>query len=574
MAPDRASAEVAQGFRAVCEIMTQKVQLSYKKDIETRAFKKREQDYNVKMTGAKQFPAVKELYAKYNKHHKEIVEPIDKKLAELTTEYQNVTESFAEALVKALPINDIKTRQVIEAAKGELSREDNPSQPAQDDRLQKLEELVNSLKEKHEAQDCELTKLKKLNDKLRAGESKTETLEKEREQLRSENLSLNTRLDALTKRLESVEAWKAVFPKDVELQWTQYSKSLEEAKVEWNTNTTQINSNAVQDETTREHIVALGHKSDALGAEIAAVRKDVDGHEQLLANVDIENLDDTIAKVLDYPTYSALNDRITSQQAVFESLKDTLHSTKQGLEKDIAQRIKGFSDKIIEYCARKFDDFETRVKILQAARADSSADVNPSTRAHPSQTGTSNSESTPASGPNSALDFEGVLSRLDAAESHLTTEKSRADATESNVNTLQTKTEALRSDLDSIKDQMLDRCAALDMMVETLNEQWKNMNTTQMAQYMLEHLSRLQPSQLTPELRQFHMRLADVEKLVRDEKQERQALRDRVRSSYDDIGDHGKKRVFAESETFQSLKHARIEGLNSLNGVANGHPHP
>lgn len=571
---DKASAEVAKGLRTVCDIMTQKVQLSYKRDIETKAFKKRELDYSNKISGTKQFPAVRELYAKYNKHHKDIVEPIDKKLADLATDYQNVTENFAESLVKALPISEIRVRQIIEIAKEEWSRESKTAPPVQGDHLQKLEELVNSLKEKQEAQDRELAKLKKLNDKLRTGESIAGTLGKEKEELQSENLSLKTQLDALHERVASVEAWKAEFPKKVESQWAEYSKTIEQAKAEWSATTTQINSKAVQDDTTREQIAALGQKDDALNAEITALRRYVDGHEELLANVDIENLDDTIAKVQEYPAYSALNDRVTIQQANVDSLKNTFHTTKQDLEKDLAQRFKGFSNKIIEFCGQKFDGFESRVKALETANL--SAGVTPNTSAYPLQAGTSNSESASASGPKLASGLEGISSRLDAVESRLTAEASRVDATGSKVDTLQTKTDALQTDIVSIRGQTDTRCAALEMSVESLDDQWKNLNTTQMAQYILEHLSRLQPSQLMPELRQLHMRLADLEKSVRDDMQERRARRERYRASYDDMPDPdpGEKRVFAEEEAFHRQKRARVEDMNSANGVANGHAHP
>ncbi|ROW06566.1 hypothetical protein VMCG_04431 [Cytospora schulzeri] len=571
MPSDKASAEVAKGLRAVCDIMTQKVQLSYKRDIETKAFKKREQDYNNKVSGAKQFPAVRELYAKYNKHHKDIVEPIDKKLADLATAYQSETESFAESLVKALPINEIKTRQVLENAKAEFSRESESSQPAQGDRLQKLEELVNALKEKHDAQDVELAKLKKLNDKLRAGESSAPTLEKEREQLRSENRLLKIQLDALAERLGSVETWKAEFPKQVDSQWAEHTKFVEQAKAEWSATAAQINSKAVHDDTTREQIAALAQKDDALGTEITALRKYVEGHEDLLANVDIESLDDTIAKVQEYPAYSVLNDRVTRQQANVDSLKDSLDTTKQDSEKELAQRLEGFSNKI-DYCGKKFDGLESRIKDLE--EADSSADVLSSTRVYPGQAGTSNPGPASASGPELALGLAGISSRLDAAESRLTLEASRVDATILSVDTLQTKTDALQTEAKSIRGQIDNRCAALEMMVESLDDQWKNLNTTQMAQYMLEHLSRLQPSQLTPELRQLHMRLADLEKSVRDEKQERQARRERIIASYGDMPEEpGKRRVFAEEEAFHRQKRARVEGTNNVNGVANGHAH-
>lgn len=570
MAPDKASAEVAKGFRAVCEIMTQKVQLTYKRDIEIKAFKKREHDYNNKIAGAKQFPAVAELYTKYNKHHKEIVEPIDKKLTELSADYQNVTESFAESLVKALPVNEIKTRHVIEAAKGELSREAKSLQPVQGDRLQKLEELVYSLKEKHEAQNLELTKLKKLNDELRAGGSKTETLEKEKDQLRTENLSMKSRLDILAKRVETVETWKAELTKEFKSQGMEYSKALEQAKAEWGSDMAQTSSNAVQDNTTREEIAALREQDKALGAEFAALRKDVDGHEALLANVDIESLDDTIAKVQEYPRYSILNDRVTSQQVDVDGLKESLHSTKQRLESDLAQRLKGFSDKIIQFCGRKFDAFESRVKVLEV---ESNADATPSTKAPSPQAGTSVPEPTSANRPNMASDFEGLASRLDAAESRLTAEETKATATALSVTTLQTKTDALQTDTVNIRREMNHRYGALETMVESLDEQWKNVNTAQMAQYMLEHLSRLQPSQVMPELRQIHLRLVDVENLVRDEKQERRAMQNRVQSYCEDMADSD-KRPFSGDEKYPALKRARIEGINSVNGVENGHAHP
>lgn len=571
MSSDKASAEVAKGLRAVCEIMAQKVQLSYKKDIEIKASKKREQDYNNKISGAKQFPAVRELHAKNHKHHQDILDPINKKLADVEKILQDKTENFAETLVKALPINEVKTRQVIDAAKRELSRETKSSsaQPAQGDRFQKLEELVVSLKEKQDAQDRELDSLKRLNDKLRTGESNAIALKNERDQFQSENKLLKTELETLAERVGIVEAWKTEYLKTVDSRWGDCSKSMEQVNAECSSITKRINSTEEQANITFQRIEALGEKDNALSEDIAALKKYVDGHEDLLANVDIENLDDTIAKVQEYPPYSTFDQRVTLQATDVGSLKDSLHNTKQELEKGLAETFERFSNKIIEYCGQKFDGFEGRVKMLEAAK--SSADVNSSPRAYPPQAGSSTPGSASAGGPEVASVHQGIS---DAAESLLATATSGANATEKTIGTLHSKTEALQDEIVAVKDQIVNRCGALEMMVESLDDQWKNLNTTQMAQYMLEHLSRLQPSQLTPELRQLHIRLSDVEKSVHDEKQERRAIRDRVRSSYDDMADPGEKRVYAEGDAFHRQKRARHEGMNSVNRVTNGNPHP
>ncbi|KAK7747963.1 hypothetical protein SLS53_001215 [Cytospora paraplurivora] len=581
MAPDKANAEtekaeMEKAIRAIYDIMVKEAQLLSKRDIETKAFRRREHDYNNKVAGAKQFPAVNELFAKHNKLYKETVEQIDKDIDGLATSkakvINNLTECFTNA-VKALPINEIKTRQVIETMKEGSAREISSSQPGQDDRLQKLEDLVNSLNSKQQAQDIELANLKKLNNKLRTGESKAEILEKEKEQLRSENLYLKTQLDAFVKRVGTIEEWKAVFPTEVDSQLLDFGHALEQAKSEWSSNiATQITSNVVQDDTTHEQIAALGQKDDALSAEIAALRKYVDGHEGLLANVEIERLDDTIEKVSEYPKYAVLNDRFSSQQAGVAGLRDSLHSIKQELEDDLAERFKGFSDKVVELCGRRLDGMGQRVDKLETAA--SSAAANPSITIPVSQAGISNAESTSASGPKLASDLEGISSRLDAVESRFTTEESRMTATGSSIDSLQGQVNAIHAEMVAIRDLMDQRYGALETMVESHDDQWKNLTTSQLAQYIFEHLSRLQPSQLTPELQHFHTRISDLENKVHDLKQAHQGTQDRVRAYCDEEVGPSAKRTYSSDEKFVAMKRARVESTNGVNGVANGHALP
>ncbi|ROW12863.1 hypothetical protein VPNG_04733 [Cytospora leucostoma] len=578
MAPDKANAEtekaeMEKAIRAIYDIMVKEAQLLSKRDIETKAFRRREHDYNNKVAGAKQFPAVNELYAKHNKLYKETVEQVDKDIDGLATSKQkvisNLTECFTKA-VKALPINEIKTRQVIDSMKEGSAQETTSSQPGQDDRLQKLEGLVNSLNSKQQAQDIELAKLKKLNDKLRIGESKAEILEKEKEQLRSENLSLKTQLDTFVKRVETIEEWKAVFPSQVESQRLDLGHALEQAKSEWSSKlTTQNSSDVVQDDTTREQLAALGQKDEALSAEIAALRKNVDGHEGLLANVEIEKLDETIEKVSEYPKYAVLNDRFSSQQGGVAGLGDSLQSIKQKLEDDLAERFKGFSGKVVDFCGRKLDDMRQRVDNLETAA--SSAAANPSIANPVTQAGTSNPESTSASGPELTSDLEGISSRLDAVEIRFTTEESRMTATGSSIDSLQGQVNAIRTEMVAIRDLMDQRYGALETMVESHDDQWKNLTTSQLAQYIFEYLSRLQPSELTPELQQFHTRISDLERMVRGIKQACKGTQDRVRAYCDEEVGPSAKRTYSSDEKFVAMKRARVESMNGVNGVANGH---
>lgn len=594
MDADRASVELAKALHQVTDIMAQKTQLSLKRDAELKAYHKRKQDYECQISKPVQFPAVHDAFQGSQNHHKQTLAGIDKELAVLASKEKDAFDKYAQTLVRALPFDEIKIRQILEASKGELGLVTTSSQSPQQERLQKLEQRqadfektwkqqITSLKETQDKQASELAEYRE-KDILRADSAK------ENEQLRAEVTSLRSEVTSLTQRLgalEPAESFRAYVDNQVGSLKVELSKIVEEVRLDLTAKITQDKPSAVQDESLLQNMAALGQKCGELSREIenlkdtstshteriAALDTGVKDHEALLANIDVENLDQTMAD------YDALKSQADAQDMVIEDVKrsvaESLARVPQKMPTDLPMSFKAWSDRFMAVFATKLDEHTTQIKSLQDSKsATSTVAVAQASRAA--------TASTPRISTSLAPESEAVASGVTFAESRLTEVESKTVAIDSKVTALQeTVTEVQKivagsqDSINTLGSQADRRYGALETMVESLSSQWNNTSTTQMAHAILEQLSRLQPAQLVPEIRHFQERLSDVEKLVQEDGEQRKNLSMSVHTVCDDIA-KAPKRGPGPEEKFPGHhgKRARIEGQNGVNGYGNGYVHP
>lgn len=590
MDPDRASAELAKALHQVTDLMTQKTQLSLKRDAELKAYHKRKQDYDCQISKPVQFPAVHDAFQGSQNHHKQTLAGLDRDLAALASKETAAFDKYAQTLVKALPFDEIKIRQILEASKGELGLPNASSQPAQEERLRKLEhrqagfeetwaKQIASLKEMHEKQASELAAYREQD--IRRADSA-----KENEQLRAQVASLRSEVTSLTQRVEMVETAKSLreyVDKQLGELKAELSQTVEGVRLDSIAKATQDKPCAAQDGSLLQEMAALGQKCGDLSQEIknlrdtsisqteriAALDTDVKKHEELLADIDVENLDEAIGG------YPKLKDQAAAQDTVIADVKRSVTEVLTRIPKmpaDLPASFKAWSDAFMKVFGTKLDEHTKQIKSLQVSKS-GTGNLAVAEASRPA------TASTPRVSTSLAPESEAVTPGATSAQSRLTEVESKTVAIDSKVTALHDAVAEVQKIVavsqDSIKtlgSQADRRYGALETMVESLSSQWNNVSTTQMAHAILEQLSRLQPAQLLPEIRHFQERLSDVEKLVHEDGEQRKNLSMGMQSVCDDIA-KAPKRGLGLEEKFPGHqdKRARMEGQNGVNG--NGYVH-
>lgn len=607
MDPDKASTELSKVLHQVTDLMTQKTQLSLKRDAELKAYHKRKQDYECQISKPVQFPAVHDLFQGSQNHHKQTLAAIDKDLAVVAQKVAVAFDKYAQTLVRAFPIDEIKIRQILQSCKGELGLATESPSSAQDELLKKLQQRqadfeetwnkqVASLKETQEKQASELARYKE-RDTLLADSAK------ENEQLRVQVTSLKSEVTSLTQRigmLEPAESSREYVNKRMGELRAELSKLVEDVKLE-STKAEQNKADVLQGEALLQEFAALGQKCGELSREMETLRNTstshterivaldtgVKNHEALLANIDVEGLDDAMTD------YTALKSGVAAQDLAFEDFKrsvaESLARISEKMPADLPASFQAWSDTILKFCGTKMDEQTRQIKSLQ----DSVKSLQDSVKGlQDNESATSTVAVAPASSAATASipqistslasDLEAVASSVTSAESHLTEVESKTVAIDSKLNALQNTVAEIQKSMATWQDSITNlgsqadrRYGALETMVESLSSQWNNMNTTQMAHAILEQLSRLQPAQLVPEIRHFQERLSDVERLIQEDGEQRKNLSMRMQSVCDDIAKAPKRGLVTE-EKFpgHQEKRVRIEGQNGVNGYGNGYAHP
>lgn len=597
MGLDGASAELSKVLHQVTDLMTQKTQLSLKRDAELKAYYKRKQDYEGQISKPVQFPAVHDAFQGSQNHHKQTLAAIDRDLAVLAPKEAVAFDKCAQTLVRALPIDEITIRQCLEASKGELGLVTTSSQSAQDERLKKLEQRQADFEQTWKKQIASLKEIQEKQAFELAGYREKEMLRadslKENEQLRAQVTSLKSEVTGLTQRvgmLEPAEPFRAYLDKQIESLRAELSKLVGQVKLESTIQAEQAEQakpNAVQDESLLRDIAALEQKFTELSGEIgilrststshtdriAALDTSVEKHEVLLANIDVEGLDEAMTD------YTALNSRVASQDMAIEDIKrsvaGSLARIPEKMPADLPASFKAWSDVFMQFCGTKLDEHTKQIKSLQ--------DLKPATGTNAvAQASRPATASTPRTSTSLAPEPEAVAPSVAPEDPRLTGVESKTVAIESKVIGLQETVAEIQNSMAGLRDSITNlgsqgdqRYGALETMIESLSSQWNNVNTTQMAHAILEQLGRLQPAQLVPEIRHFQERLSEVEKLIQEDGEQRKNLSMGMQSICDDIA-KGPKRGLALDEKFPGnhQKRARVEGQNGVNGYGNGHVHP
>lgn len=550
MEPEDAAAQVAKLHFQLQDLLTEKVKWSTKKDAELKGLRRRDQDYK-KIAAGSQFPAVAESFQRYQQHHKQVEAAIEKELAKVNSQLQNLTENYAQMLVKALPISEIKTRHIIDAAKGEISR---AQESASDGRVEKLEQQFSSLVEAQKKQAEDLSAVKKENEELRARNALYEAQATELASLKTHHEQLQLRVDSqgtheleiialkqereqLVAQISDIRTQLAGLVERFDSQQANFNKSLGDVRTQTNTNA------ALTNEALREDLVTLVQR--------------VDMHDNQLSSFDATEYTEAMDKLLGYPSWDDLDSRLSKQQDTARDLQNLTISV-VNLREDVEKRLvsaqkasdetfTGFMSKIVETCASIVEDAQTkatqvedRVKALEAL-------VSSTSRAASVAGATSSSHQA-------------------AASPTIVNENSSVVEVKTALSALKNDFNILRNDINAFQTQAMETRTAHEIMIHGLDTQFKNMNTMDMAQIILENLKRLPQSTVSLDMQNFHERLANLEEFQRDQTRQRQNMKGLADCFQDDMRAHPKRSMPQGQSMGQ--KRQKIDGMN---GVGNGH---
>lgn len=491
---DNAKADLASLHRDLWDLMAERGRLFTKKETEEKQSRSKEKDYN-NMAGNSQFPAVEESYRRHMDAHKKAIEAIEKELAKVDQKINKVMNNYLERVIKAVPLSEIKYRLVADSVKKEFAHQ----KPAPDNHVEKLEEQLASLVATQKSQADDLDKFKKENDELRALNASYEvqaaqlaTLKtqcdqiqalvdaqnsRERELVTQEQKRNELAIEVSTLRIELASLRESVESRKDELQ-----KSLDEAKLQ--------NSHAIPaDAASKQELVILKER--------------VDAHEKQLSVFDKDEYTEAVEKLVGYPLWDDLSPRLDKHDKDIQGLRNSVASA-NNIREDMDKRFKTsdeqfekFSNVIVETCARMIDGIKKKIQAVEdrlqglearaplASRAASVAGVVPPSPQLPS------------------------ASRVIEDASLLELKK--------HVATLRDEIKVVAEEVGVLRRQADETRTAHELMIHSLDSQFKNMTTVEMAQIILDNIKRLPQNTISLDMQNFHERLASLEEAQQEE---------------------------------------------------------
>lgn len=558
---DKASADLERLFRSLFDDLIDKIKATHRKDTVLEGYRQRLAEYEKQKSRNTFEPSVIEACERHKTHYKAEDEKIKKELAAANAAIDKTLRNFAQLLVKVLPINGIKERQlteaVIEAVKRDL--DDSSRKPAQDvpnpqleklldtlmkdhattvtkleeartqiesratnDRTQKLEEQMASLLKSFETQQAASDK------SFKAQQAILDKLQQENADLQAQTAAFKAQQDQLQVQLDAkilqdsqIEAWKEEreslksditalqtqvnnLIKDVASQNADFPAYLQEAKTEV--------AKSLQDAAAKTNSTAQSIPLQ----EFRALEAQVKQLDENLSHIDAEEYESTVNKLLHYPHWTELNSRIQAFQGQSTELSRIGLETKgltSKVKKEAAavsarftaldDKLRQFSDNIIQKCHEPVQRLESSVGELITRMGTletrlTSIETRPVAASRaPSAVATASPRPT-----NLALHGNSPALELGAIPT---------EAPATDVQELRGELEVIRKLVAELKQEMQDSYSALDMMIMGLDEQFKNMTTVELASIILENLKKL-PTNVPPlDIQNFHERLADLE---------------------------------------------------------------
>lgn len=500
-----------------------------KKDFVLEGFRQRVATYERHGGRNAHEPAVVEAWRKHQDHFKQEEDKFDKELVKINERIKESADNYARLLVQSFP--EIKERHLIDAVTAKLAKDSTPAHSSlMDDRTQKLEKQMTVLLELQKAQEASCAKLVKENEEQRKRITSYEAqaidiaaLKAQQKilqsQLQAQHNNVNSKAphhneietlkqekEALKSQLSAFQIQLANLVNRIDSQQADFTQSLQEA-------TTQLHASTTVPPGSLEQVTAVE-------MQIQALRSQVQEHDKVFSNIDVEEYTEAVSKLMKYPDYPEWKRTIDGQEGELKRLRQQLHSlngdvtsvkleagkTSKRLattENRLELGFKEFSDQVIETCGKAIQGLKDKIENLHT---------------HP-------------------------------------------EAPAEELKSLRDDHNRVEKALSLLRDEVRQTHNAHEMMITGLDEQFKNMSTMELANIIMDNLKRL-PTALVPlDIQNFHERLVDLEMF-------RQEYIRRSKLFAEDWGEDlqrimAAKRSLAEDDDGleQHEKRQRVEGL-------------
>lgn len=487
---DQATSNIAKQLILLYEAQADWVQTKTKRDVVCEGLRQRLATYDRHGGKTALEPSVAEAWQKQHDHLKQEEDKFNKELAKIESRFNTYAHEYARLLVKELPIGEIKERHLIDAAKSELTRE-GKSAPTpistatnEDARIQKLEKQIASLVESQQNQQADFARLMKVNDEQRSKIALYETQAADIAALKTQSEQvhqLQQQQDKLSNeiRINDTEALKqenaalksqvselSNLVKQIDSRQADISKTLQEATI-------QFNQSIAASPGRAEPVKALELQVKALESQVRPLESQVKEHDKILSDFDAEEYAAAMSKLINYPDYSELEKTLNGQGNEQKRLSLETHGLSQK-SINIVSRVANVENRLVTVESQIVNLQEFSNKVIETC-----GDI--------------------------VQRLEGKVDRL-----------SKQPSSEVPAEKLEKLRESVENELRTLRNEFRESLKAHEMMIMGLDDQFKNMSTTDLANIIFDHLKRLLPTLVPLDAQNFHERLVDLEAFRQD----------------------------------------------------------
>lgn len=615
MNPDHATSEIKELILQLYEAQAEKNKWVLKKENALKDLKRTEADSKTAGRGS-QFTNLEELFRKRETTIKNQLDECNKEIAKYKAMLNQLADSYATSLVKHLPVDEIKDRQLSDKIKTEFAKHSKST--SSDSRLEKLEGHIASLQNTQKTQSSDIHRLSKENGQLRTWNSGYEAKFNEHA---TEIALLKTQYDDLHKSTEATATQQATKLASIETQYErlQFRFDNDNSKADSEVKTLRQDKETLKSDVSglEEKLAALARKVESqqeqftaalrevrtrsvsapapapvdavsrqeftvVQKEVAASRESIKEHETRLASFDPQDYEEGRSKLFCFPRWEDVDDRITS---AFRGLEEKIEKVQsatasaehvQAVGEDVAkvkadlteikQTFKGFSDQTLVVIGRTIKALQDRVSKVEAEVPTAVSRIkgleDRTANAHATQTQPTSSATGNASGSSN----RDGCGNGDNFTAELTAISSRVHAMEIQFTNLRG---GLQNDLNLLRNEYTT-CAstvgAHETMIMSLDDQFKNMTTSHMAQIILEALKKLLPGTISLDVQNIHERLVTLEAFREKQLKCNNNMYKLSKMAEEELGD--KKRSCVEETAGPQEKRQRRGGLSELvNGI-------
>lgn len=493
--------ELGSFHRALWDLNAERGRLNSEIKNEEKLFKRREQDYK-DLAASAQFPAVQESFQRHKDAYRKTVDAKEKELARLNERFKNLEDGYVDRIVKNVSFPEIKIRQVVEAVKKDLGV---PQKLVSEDRFAGLEQRLKTLSDTQELQAQDLLKLKKENDTLHAENTSYKAQAAGLAALQTQYEQLKDTLSSQKTRTEDLEALAqkrdALAIKQVDILRSHFDSLLE-----------QFETHKVEFKRVLEDIKSQNNRvapADAASTQdLVAMKQRIDKHDNQLSHFDGSGYIEAMEKLVSYPSWDNLSSRLIQYDNALQSLRGPVASMSQfredmekrfkSLEKTSGDNFLSFSNRIVDSCGKMIEDVRAKTTKIEKKLGDLEE-----ARGPPNSRAASVTRAAPL-----PLQIRPTCSVSEDA-SFVELKKDLA--------ALRDQVKAVDSRIDVLGSQADENCKAQELMIHSLDSQFKNMSTIEMAGIILENMKRLPQSTISLDVQNFHERLVKLEEAQQDE---------------------------------------------------------